>query len=74
MIIFTTQIQEDSVIGLTEKQSLRVRTTLTELRRWLVVEDSRATKNQQKLLRNLMVGNIVVVLIKWTMLAKYIYG
>ena len=43
------------MMGLTEKQSLRVRTTLTELRRWLVVEDSRATKNQQKLLRNLMV-------------------
>ncbi len=43
------------MIGLTEKQSARVIGTITELRRTLVTEDARETKNRQKFLRNLRV-------------------
>ena len=49
------QIQEDRMVGLTEKQSARVNDTLTELRRSLVTQSCRETKNQQKYLRNLRV-------------------
>ena len=44
------------MVGLSQKQSIRVRDTLVELRRWLITDDERDSKNQQKLLRNLRVN------------------
>jgi inositol 1,4,5-triphosphate receptor type 1 len=37
------------------KQAIRIRDTLIELREWIVTDDERDTKNNQKLLRNLRV-------------------
>lgn len=50
------KIEEDgSVTQVTEKEASRVKKSLQELRKWLVTDDDRQTKNRQKLLRNLRV-------------------
>lgn len=40
---------------LSQRQAVRVRDTLKDLKKWLVTERDRDTKNNQKLLRNLRV-------------------
>ncbi len=55
-ILSFQQIQEDgSVIQMTEKEASRIKESLQELRKWLVTDDDRQTKNRQKLMRNLRV-------------------